>query len=314
MTASKQSPDTQYHVPVMKTESVDALDLKPGGIYLDVTFGGGGHSRAILEALDEKGRLIGFDRDPDAAANVPQDDRFTLVQADFRHLYRYARLHGAMPCDGILADLGISSHQIDTAERGFSTRFDGALDMRMDKSGPLTAADVVNTYEEAELQQLLSQYGEVRNAKTLARALVAARKEQLFQSTEDLKRVASKVAQGNLNRYLAQVFQALRIEVNDEMNGLREFLAGAAQILRPGGVLAVITYHSLEDRPVKQYMLHGDFADEAPKDFYGKPQRPFEPKPRKPRIPGSEEIRRNPRARSAKLRIGIRTELPVKSN
>ncbi len=297
-----------YHRPVLLDAAVEGLNIRPGGTYVDVTFGGGGHSRAILERLGADGRLIAFDRDADAAANAPGDERFKLITADFRFLKNYLRLEGIDRIDGLLADLGISSHQIDTAARGFSTRFDGPLDMRMDRSETLTAADIVNTYDEQALTRLLSDYGEVPQARTLARAIVKQRAEQPIRTTGQLAEILSAHLPAKLrNRRLAQVFQALRIEVNGELESLKQLLRQATQLIRPGGRLAVITYHSLEDRLVKRFIQTGNFSGEVQKDFYGNIRKPFR-KVGKFITPSPGEIAANPRARSAKLRLAERTE------
>ena len=297
-----------YHIPVMLAQCTEALAIKPDGIYVDVTFGGGGHSREILKHLDQ-GHLYGFDQDQDALANVPEDSHFTLIQANFRDIKRYLRLYGVKQVDGILADLGISSHQIDEPGRGFSTRFSGALDMRMNQSGELSAKDVLNTYEEAQLHKILGIYGEVKNAKTLAKAIVAERGGRPFETTEGftafLKQFAPK---GKDFKYYAQVFQALRIEVNDEMGALEEMLLSAVDILKPGGRLVVMSYHSLEDRMVKNLIAKGKFQGEVEKDFFGNLIRPLEPVSRGAIVAEEAEVVANPRARSAKLRIAEKTE------
>ncbi len=302
-----------YHQPVLFRESLEALRIRPGGTYVDATFGGGGHARGILEALGEEGRLIAFDQDPDAARNAEAfsgDPRFTLVPENFRHLQRFLRLNKALPVDGILADLGVSSWQIDTPERGFSIRFDGPLDGRMDTRGGITAAEWLASTEEAELHQTLSAYGEIRNSRKLARALTEAGREAPITTCGRLRQVAEPLSGAppgpRRERYLAQLFQALRIVVNDEMSALEEFLLQCPGCLVEGGRLAVITYHSLEDRPVKRFMLHGTFGREPEKDDFGNPLRPLKAEPRKPILPSENEIKQNPRARSAKLRIGER--------
>ena len=297
-----------YHRPVLLKESIDGLLLKEGGIYIDLTFGGGGHTKEILRQLDGKGigRVFGFDQDDESRSNAEQitNRSFTFVQANFRHFKKYLKLHGVREVDGILADLGVSSHQFDSAERGFSTRFAGPLDMRMDRSKQLSASDILQHSSASELQKILGMYGEVRNARTLAQAIVAHRVNQAFESTEQmvqfLKRFAPK---GKEYKYYAQVFQALRIAVNEEMQALEEMLQQTAEVLKPGGRLVVISYHSLEDRLVKHYMQAGNVMGEIEKDFYGNPIRPFKPVNRKPIEPNEEEIAINNRARSAKLRI-----------
>jgi 16S rRNA (cytosine1402-N4)-methyltransferase len=299
---------SSYHQPVMLQECLEGLALKPGGVYVDLTFGGGGHSRAILAHL-EGGRLLGFDQDDDARkeAEKIEDPRFQFVQANFRYLKRYLKLYGVKEVDGILADLGVSSHQLDEAERGFSTRFNASLDMRMDRESEQTAAEVVNTYSEQDLHRILGQYGEVKNAKTLAAALVAARVNQPLKTIDDLKAVVNRFApRGKEFKYQAQVFQALRIEVNAEIKVLEEMLEQSAEVLKPGGRLVVMSYHSLEDRPVKNFMAKGKFRGEAEKDFYGNMIRPLQPVTKKPVEAGPEEVAQNNRARSAKLRIAVK--------
>ena len=292
-----------YHQPVLLHEAIEGLQIESDGVYVDATFGGGGHSRAILQKLGEKGRLLAFDQDPDAAAQAPDDPRFQLIPENFRHLHRFLRLHNAVPVNGILADLGVSSHQIDTAARGFSTRFDAPLDMRMDTRAGKSAEAWIDSVQEEELLRVLSQYGEVRNARRLTAALVQARREKPIQTTADLIRAAEPQIIGLRNKYLAQVFQAIRIAVNDELGALTDFLLQAEKCLAPGGRLVVITYHSLEDRPVKQFFLNGRFDSETEKDLYGNPIRSMNPVGRKPTLASSKEQRINPRSRSAKMRI-----------
>ncbi|MCA6362574.1 MAG: 16S rRNA (cytosine(1402)-N(4))-methyltransferase RsmH [Bacteroidetes bacterium] len=292
-----------YHKPVLFHESLEALAIRPDGVYVDVTFGGGGHSRGILAQLNENGRLLAFDQDADAEANVIDDARFTLVRQNFRYLKNFLRLHGISAIDGLLADLGVSSHQFDVAERGFSTRFDGPLDMRMSQAQPLTAADVLATTEEFQLRSIFRQYGEVDNAPQLARRIVQARSEEPIATIAQLKAaIAPCMKRGRENQYLAQVFQALRIEVNGELEALKALLTQTAEMLKPSGRMAVISYHSLEDRLVKHFFRTGNFDDDAEKDFYGNLIRPLEPVNRKPVTPGKEELEENPRSRSAKLR------------
>jgi 16S rRNA (cytosine1402-N4)-methyltransferase len=292
-----------YHIPVMLDPCIEGLAILPNGVYVDVTFGGGGHAKAILARL-EGGQLFGFDQDSDALANAPQDPRFTFVQANFRDIKRYLRLHGIKQVDGILADLGISSHQIDAPERGFSTRFQGDLDMRMNQSAELSAKELLATADEGRLHKILGMYGEIKNAKTLAQAIVAERSVKPFTTTEGftafLKRFAPR---GKEFKYYAQVFQALRIEVNDEMGALEELLLSAVELLKPEGRLVVMSYHSLEDRLVKSLMTKGKFQGEVEKDFYGNLLRPLEPVSRGAIIASEEELALNSRARSAKLRI-----------
>jgi 16S rRNA (cytosine1402-N4)-methyltransferase len=292
-----------YHQPVMLKETTNALVQIPDGVYVDITFGGGGHSKKILELLSPKGRLFGFDQDSDAQKNAPKDERFTFVKANFRHLKRFLKLHNITEVDGILADFGVSSHQIDTAERGFSTRFDGDLDMRMDQTSALTASDVLNTYSFEKLVDIFSKYGEVINSKMLARKIEAIRTEHPFRTTEDLLSVAKELARGKEVRYLAQVFQAIRIEVNDELGVIKEFLIQAGEILKPGGRIVVLSYHSLEDRLVKNYVKAANFEGEPEKDFFGHSKLIFKPVIKKYEEASAEEIKENPRARSAKLRV-----------
>jgi len=297
---------TTYHVPVLGPESVAALDIQPEGVYVDATFGGGGHSRLILEKLGPKGRLLAFDQDEDALHNVPEDERLLFCPANFRYLRRYMRYHGIEAVDGILADLGVSSHQLDEAERGFSYRFDAPLDMRMNRREGPTAADLLNTLEEKEIQDLLSRYGEVRNARTVARRLVEARERKPITTTGELVALLEPLVRGHKPRYLSQVFQALRIAVNRELEVLEEFLQESLEALRPGGRLVVITYHSLEDRLVKRFMRTGNVRGEEVRDFYGNLLRAIRPVTKKPVEPSPEEIAANPRARSARLRVGER--------
>ncbi len=292
-----------YHIPVMLNQCIEGLAIDPNGTYVDLTFGGGGHSREILKHLD-KGRLYGFDQDKNARANVPDDPRFTFVQANFRDLKRYLRLYKVEEVDGILADLGVSSHQIDVPERGFSTRFDGELDMRMDASAQLSAKTVLNEYTEGELHKIFGIYGEVKNAKTLAQVIVAERVNRPLNTIAELKEILSRFApRGREFKYFAQVFQAIRIAVNDEMGALEEMLVQAAELLKKDGRLVVMSYHSLEDRLVKNFIAKGKFQGEVEKDFYGNLIRPLEPVLRKAVQADAEEVARNNRARSAKLRI-----------
>ncbi len=298
---------TNYHVPVMLTECIEALAIKPEGVYVDVTFGGGGHSREILKNLGTDGKLFAFDQDPDAIGNSLDDPRFKLIHHNFRFLKNNLRLHGVTQVDGILADLGISSHQIDAAHRGFSTRFDAELDMRMDQVSDLDAKKVINEYAEEDLHRVLGMYGEIRNARTLARTLVSARLQSPIQTASQLKSVAGTLAQkGRENKYMAQLFQAIRIEVNKEMEALEAFLTQTQEVLKPGGRLVVMSYHSLEDRLVKNFMAKGKFKGEVDKDFFGNEIKPFEVLTRKAITASEDEIARNSRARSAKLRIAAR--------
>ncbi len=301
-----------YHTPVLFNQCIEALDIKPSGIYIDVTFGGGGHSRGILEKLNT-GKLYAFDQDLDAGENAQSlskelDDQrsFTFIDSNFKNLKRFMKFYGVTQVDGILADLGVSSHQFDQGSRGFSTRFDGNLDMRMDQKSKISAVDIVNDYEEADLVHILSAYGEVKNARTLARSIVLARQHKI-KTNKDLKDIAMKHApRGREYKYLAQVFQAIRIEVNDEMTALHEFLAQTEEVLKPGGKLVVMSYHSLEDRPVKNFLNTGNIKGRMEKNFFGHEIRPFKPLTRKPITPSEEEVTENKRARSAKLRIGER--------
>jgi len=285
---------SDYHIPVLLEESVGGLVLNPDGVYADATFGGGGHSRAILARLSSQGRLISFDLDSDAASQAPSDPRFTLVRNNFRFIHNYTRMLAPEGLDGILADLGVSSHQFDTAERGFSFRFDAPLDMRMNASNEKTAADIVNSCTQEELERIFRNYGEVDGARQLARQIVVARETAPILTTTGLSAViATAMPQFQAHKQTPKVFQALRIEVNGEMRSLEKFLTGAARSLKPGGILAVITYHSLEDRMVKQFMRE--------------PSGGLSPVNRKPILPSDEEVATNPRARSAKLRIAKKT-------
>ncbi|MBL7963082.1 MAG: 16S rRNA (cytosine(1402)-N(4))-methyltransferase RsmH [Flavobacteriales bacterium] len=298
---------SEYHAPVLLHDCVEGLNIRPDGVYVDVTFGGGGHSRAILEKLGPQGALIAFDRDADAAANAPQDPRFTLVRSDFRWLKNQLRYLERLPIDGLLADLGVSSHQFDTGERGFSFRFAGPLDMRMDRRAPRTAADLVNTLDEAELTRLLRTYGEVEAPHRVARRLVEARTARRIATTQDLVAALEPVTpRRDANAFLARVFQALRIAVNDELGSLETLLRMSAQVIRPGGRLVVIAYHSLEDRLVKNWMRAGSLDGVEHKDPFGRSDRPFKPLHGKAIMPSTQEIEQNPRARSARLRIAER--------
>lgn len=296
-----------YHVPVMLEPCMDALDIKQDGVYVDVTFGGGGHSKAILSRLGAEGKLYAFDQDPDALGNAIDDDRFQLIHQNFKFLKNNLRLHGVRQVDGILADLGVSSRQFDDAERGFSIRFDAELDMRMDQVSDLGAKEVVNTYAEADLHRIFGMYGEIHNARTLAKTLVAARLNSPIATVDDLKRaIKSLVPKGKEHKYHAQVFQALRIEVNQELEVLRLFLEQSVDVLRPGGRLVVMSYHSLEDRLVKSFMQKGKFRGEVEKDFYGNEIKPLKVISRKAITASEDEIQANNRARSAKLRVAER--------
>ena len=292
-----------YHDPVLLFESVDGLKIKPDGIYVDVTFGGGGHSKEILKQLGDQGRLFAFDQDADALRNEIQDERFVLINENFRFIGRFLRFYGVKKVDGILADLGVSSHQFDSAARGFSTRFDAELDMRMDISDAVSAYEVVNKYKEEELAQVLFQYGELRNSRALSREIVKAREGSPIKTSFQLKEVLQKfLPKPKEHKILAQIFQAIRIEVNQEMQVLKEFLLQTPDLLDKKGRLSVISYHSLEDRLVKRFIQSGLFKGEAEKDFYGNVSVPFK-KVGKLIIPSAEEIKKNNRARSAKLRI-----------
>lgn len=294
---------SEYHVPVLLEECIKALDIKEDGVYVDVTFGGGGHSKKILERLNENGTLIGFDQDADAAKNVPDDARFHFAHSNYKHLKRFLRLFGFKQVDGILADLGVSSHQLDVAERGFSFRFEADLDMRMNQQGDKTAIDIINNYSAKELQRVFGQYGEVRNAKTLAERIVQERQRYTIKTSTQFLNIIGSLIRGQRNRYLAQVFQALRIEVNDEINSIHTFLKESAEVLPKGGKLVIISYHSLEDRVVKNFLKFGNFEGKPEKDFYGNLLKPFKMITRKPILPTTEEVKLNPKSRSAKLRI-----------
>jgi 16S rRNA (cytosine1402-N4)-methyltransferase len=298
-----------YHRPVMLNECLEGLDIKPEGVYVDVTFGGGGHSKEIIKKLDESGVLVAFDQDEDAKRNVIDDERFVFVDQNFRYLKNNLRMHDLIPVDGILADLGVSSHQFDVPERGFSIRFDGELDMRMDQSSDLTARQVVNTYSEEELHKIFGIYGEIQNAKTLAKVIVTARLNAEIVTVADLKNAIVKlVPRGKENKYLAQVFQALRIEVNQEMEALKEFLEQTVEVLKPGGRLVVMSYHSLEDRLVKNFMAKGKFSGMVEKDFFGNEIKPFTVLTKKSVTATEDEIQINNRARSARLRIAVKND------
>lgn len=293
-----------YHRPVLLTESIEGLVQRPSGIYVDVTFGSGQSSRSILEKLSAEGRLFSFDQDKDAQANAIDDARWTFVSANFRYIKNFLQFHKVEGVDGILADLGVSSHQFDVAERGFSTRFDGPLDMRMDQQKSLTAAQVLSTYSEAELSDVFFRYGEVFNARKLAQVIVKERENQAFTHTAQLRdAIASFTPKQKENRYLAQVYQALRIEVNAEMEALQALLRQSVELLNPGGRLVVISYHSLEDRMVKQFMRSGNLEGKEEKDFFGNSLSPFRLITRKAIVPTDTELEENNRSRSARLRI-----------
>jgi len=293
----------EYHNPVLLSASVDGLNIQPDGVYVDVTFGGGGHSKEILKRLGSNGKLFAFDQDEDALANALPDERFRLINENFRFIKRFLRFHGIRQVNGILADLGVSSHQFDVAERGFSTRFEAELDMRMSQKGELNAFKVINEYDEASLKKVFADFGELSNAGAIANTIVNARKDKPIKNTEHLKQVLSKFLPAHKShKILAQIYQAIRIEVNEEMDVLKEFLVQAEEILLPGGRLSVISYHSLEDRLVKRFIKNGMFEGEPERDFYGNFSVPFKTIG-KLIVPDAEEIKINNRARSAKLRI-----------
>lgn len=296
----------EYHNPVLLKETVDGLNIKEDGVYVDVTFGGGGHSKEILNRLGENGKLYAFDQDQDALENTIDDSRFTLIHQNFRHLKKFLRFYGIKKVDGILGDFGVSSHQFDVAERGFSLRFEADLDMRMDQEGEISAYHVVNEYSEEDLRSILSLYGEVRNAKGIAAQIVSARSEEPIKTTEELRVALQRfLPKHREHKVLAQIYQAIRIEVNQEIEVLKEFLLQTQELLEKGGRLSLISYHSLEDRLVKRYIRNGLFEGEPEKDFYGRVEVPFK-KVGKLIIPSNEEIKTNNRARSAKLRIAER--------
>jgi 16S rRNA (cytosine1402-N4)-methyltransferase len=292
-----------YHIPVMLNECVEALNINPNGIYVDLTYGGGGHSREILKNINS-GMLYAFDKDTDALQNIIQGENFQLINSDFRYLKHFMKYYNVDAVDGIFADLGVSSFQFDQAERGFSTRFEGPLDLRMDRRKSISARDIIYTYNANQLQDVFSQYGEVRNSKKLANVIVSERNSKNIQTTQDfIEAIDSCIDKRKQNKYLAQVFQALRIEVNQELESLKIFLESSADLLKSGGRLVVLSYHSLEDRLVKNFIKSGNFDGIVEKDFYGKPNLQFEKISRKPITASEEEIKENPRARSAKLRI-----------
>lgn len=301
-----------YHRPVMLAEAVEGLSIREEGTYVDATFGGGGHSKAILSALGPKGHLYAFDQDEDARQNVIDDSRFTFIGENFRHMKSFLRIHGVRQVDGVLADLGVSSHQFDVAERGFSTRFDGELDLRMDRRNPVSARDIVSTADEDTLMRILKLYGELPNARQMARAIVAARSVKSIETTYDLREAVSHhLPRGMENKYLAMLFQALRIEVNGELEALKEMLAQSCSLLTEGGRLVVISYHSLEDRLVKNYMRSGNFEGEVEKDFFGNPLSPMRPVEKK--SPSEAEVAVNSRARSAMLRVAEKVMVEPKN-
>lgn len=297
--------NTGYHVPVLLQEAVDALQIKPEGVYVDCTLGGGGHAREILRRLGPRGKLVAFDQDGDAKVNLPDDERLIFVPHNFRHLQRFLRLHRVERVDGVLADLGVSSHQFDAPERGFSTRFEGALDMRMDKRQELTAAIVVNTYPEQALHKLFERYGEVTNAKTLARTIVESRRSSPVRSITDFRNAVHSIVKGNPAKYFAQVFQALRIEVNDELGALKELLEQVPGALKPAGRVVVITFHSVEDRLVKLFFRSGRFGEDAGENPFGVQvaKSPLTVITKKPVTVTESELKQNPRSRSAKMRV-----------
>ena len=293
-----------YHVPALLNECLEGLNISPNGTYVDVTFGGGGHSRGIIENLGEGGRLFSFDQDSDAEKNIIDDKRFTFVKSNFRFLKNFMRYHNVDGVDGIIADLGVSFHHFDEADRGFSFRFDGKLDMRMNRKGGKSAADIIKSYPEEKLADILYYYGEMRNARRIAAEIVKKRESQMIESTSDLLSVIKNLVNPKQEKKeLAQIFQALRIEVNDEMASLKSMLKQCVEILKPGGRIVVLTYHSLEDRIVKDYFRYGNFEGKAEKDFFGRVLAPLKQVNNKVIVPSDEEVERNPRSRSAKLRI-----------
>lgn len=296
-----------YHLPVLLTETIEALDIKPDGTYVDVTFGGGGHSRMILERLGSNGRLFVMDQDLDTIQNIPNDERVTFIHSNFRYLKRMLRVEKVFEVNGILADIGVSSHQFDSSSRGFSFRFEGALDMRMNRELEQTAADIIMTYDEDALVEMFSTMGEVRNSKTLARLIVENRRKSKIRTIEEFIHLIQPAIMGSKPKYLAQVFQALRIEVNDELKALEDLLYDAYEVLKPDGIVAVITFHSLEDRIVKNFFKTGNPDGTIDQDDYGKIFRPFKVINKKPIEPGFDEIKTNNRARSAKLRVAKRS-------
>jgi 16S rRNA (cytosine1402-N4)-methyltransferase len=308
LTPPLHNEEGAYHLPVLLEETLDYLRIRPGRCYVDCTFGGGGHSRGILERLGPDGRLFAFDQDKDARTNLPNDPRIQFLPHNFRYVGRFLRLHEVTAVDGILADLGVSSHQFDEAARGFSYRFEGDLDMRMDQRQSLTAYEVVNNWPEQELHKLFEQYGEVTNAKTLARTIVQVRRSVSLKTISNFRSALAPIVKGNPNKYFAQVFQALRIEVNDELGALKELLLQSPGLLSAGGRIAIITFHSLEDRLVKNFFKRGSFEDEDSHDPFGQSATPLLLKviTRKPVTPGENELQTNPRSRSAKLRVAER--------
>lgn len=308
-TSDKEEENMVYHVPVLLKESVDGLAIRPDGIYVDVTFGGGGHSREILRRLGPNGRLFGFDQDEDAQRNIPDDPRFTFVRSNFRFLRNFLKYYGVEQVDGILADLGVSSHHFDDKDRGFSFRFDGALDMRMNRKAQMSAADVVNNYEEEKLAQIFYTYGELKNGRRIAAAIAKARAEKTIKTISDFMEVVKPLfPQEREKKETAKLFQALRMEVNHETDALCEMLAESVKVLKPGGRLSVITYHSIEDRLTKNLIKTGNTDGKLEKDFFGRVEKPLEAVNNKIIVPDDEEIERNPRSRSAKLRIAEKTK------
>jgi 16S rRNA (cytosine1402-N4)-methyltransferase len=301
--------ENNYHIPVLLKEAIDGLDIKPGGIYVDCTFGGGGHSLALLQRLNDTGKLIAFDQDANAKVNLPEDKRVLFIPQNFRHIQRFLKLHKLAKVDGVLADLGVSSHQFDEAERGFSFRFDAALDMRMDRRQELTAAHILKKFSEHQLHKMFEQYGEVTNAKTLAKTIVQQREVVPLTTINEFKQALESVVKGNPQKYFAQVFQALRIEVNDELGSLKELLQQIPAILNPGGRASIITFHSLEDRMVKNFFRSGTFSVEETDNVYGNQVKsPFKLITKKPVLPAESELKINPRSRSAKLRVAEKIE------
>lgn len=299
---------SEYHNPVLLKESVDALISNESGIYVDCTFGGGGHSREILNRLDQNGKLFSFDQDVDAVRNKIDDNRFELVEQNFRFLKNNLRFRGVKQVDGVLGDLGVSSHQFDTPERGFSTRFDGELDMRMNQNAKLSAKTIINEYEEEDLARVFYDFGELQGSYRLAREVVKARADKQINTIDELKQIFSFIPKMKENKFFAQMFQALRIEANDEMVALKEMLTQCGEVIKPGGRLVIISYHSLEDRLTKRYMKNGMFEGEPERDVFGNWSAPFKPLQSKVIVPTQDEINENPRARSAKMRIAVRNE------
>ena len=309
---SKDSQKALYHVPALLNESIDGLKVLPSGIYVDVTFGGGGHSREILNRLGDNGRLLGFDQDEDAVANIIPDNRFTFVRSNFRYLKNFLRYHDIDQVDGVIADLGVSSHHFDDSVRGFSFRFSGDLDMRMNRGASLNAADILNDYQEDKLADVFYKWGELKNARRIASSVVEYRAKKKIEKTDDLLEIVSPFTRRDKERkILAQTFQALRIEVNGEMDALTEMLMQSLDVLKPGGRFSVISYHSLEDRLVKNFFRTGNFEGNLVKDFFGNPLTPFEVINRKVIIPSDEEQKSNPRSRSAKLRIAKKKKIKI---